>query len=568
METTTTSADQAAPDTPWRRPGRARYALVRLRGIAKVPVTVTEPEPGSVITDHDAPVTTRDGTVLRVNAYRPPGDGPFPVLLCAHPYGKDRLPKRTRRGRYQLSFQYRVLRQTSPMTYSSLTTWEAPDPAWWVQQGYALVTCDLRGAGTSEGTGSLLSRQEGEDIADLVEWAGAQPWSTGAVGMVGVSYLALSQWNGAAQRPPSLKAIAPWEGFTDPYRGLLRPGGYPEVGFLRLWAQGMKQTRQSYSLLDACLDRPLVDDWWRDHTPDLAAIDVPALVCGSFSDNNLHSRGSVDGFERISSAERHLYTHREGKWCAFYRDDAKAAQLQFFDRHLKGADVPVLPVVRLEVRESAGQITEVRAEEEWPLARTEWTPLFLGADGLTTSAPDEAGSIRFAIRDGGVRFGLTFADDVELTGPMALRLHVSVDGTDDVDLCVGVEKWQGDRFVPFEGSYGYGRDRVTTGWLSASLRALDEDRSRPFQPVPRFAHRDPLHPGEVVPVDIALGASSTQFRRGDRLRLVVAGRWLSPRNPLFGQFPANYRTTKRGTCTLHWGPDHDAHLLAPVIPPR
>ena len=78
--------------------------------------------------------------------------------------------------------------------------------------------------------------------------------------------------------------------------------------------------------------------------------------------------------------------------------------------------------------------------------------------------------------------------------------------------------------------------------------------------------RRPLGDGEIVPVDIALGASSTLFRRGDQLRLVVAGRWLWPVNPLTGQFPARYRTNKRGTCTLHWGPDRDAHLLLPVIP--
>lgn len=149
---------------------------------------------------------------------------------------------------------------------------------------------------------------------------------------------------------------------------------------------------------------------------------------------------------------------------------------------------------------------------------------------------------------------------------MALRLHVSVDGTDDVDLVVGVEKWRAGRYIGFEGSYGFGRDRVTTGWLSASLRQLDAERSRPFQPVPTFTERQPLWPGQVVPVDIALGASSTVFRSGEQLRLVVAGRWLWPANPLTGQFPARYRTRTPGTCTLHWGPDHDAHLLLPVIP--
>ena len=108
--------------------------------------------------------------------------------MSAHPYGKDNLPRRRGRG-WRVSVQYRVLRQTARVRFSSLTGWEAPDPAWWAAQGYAVVNCDLRGAGTSEGSAALFSDQEGEDVHDLIEWAGAQPWSTGAVGMIGVSYL-------------------------------------------------------------------------------------------------------------------------------------------------------------------------------------------------------------------------------------------------------------------------------------------------------------------------------------------------------------------------------------------
>ncbi|MFD9080597.1 CocE/NonD family hydrolase C-terminal non-catalytic domain-containing protein [Streptomyces erythrochromogenes] len=79
--------------------------------------------------------------------------------------------------------------------------------------------------------------------------------------------------------------------------------------------------------------------------------------------------------------------------------------------------------------------------------------------------------------------------------------------------------------------------------------------------------REPVPAGEVVPVDIALGASSTLFRAGEQLRLVVAGRWLSPRNPLTGQFPASYRTGTRGRCTLHWGPDRSRDDGFPAFPP-
>jgi uncharacterized protein len=119
--------------------------------------------------------------------------------------------------------------------------------------------------------------------------------------------------------------------------------------------------------------------------------------------------------------------------------------------------------------------------------------------------------------------------------------------------------------VPFEGSYGFGRDRVTTGWLKASLRALDDLESRPFEPVPACTRREPLSAGQVVAADIALGPSATLFRAGETLRLVVAGRWLWPLNPLTGQFPNAYQRGHKGDCSVHWGTDRRARLLIPVI---
>ena len=84
--------------------------------------------------------------------------------------------------------------------------------------------------------------------------------------------------------------------------------------------------------------------------------------------------------------------------------------------------------------------------------------------------------------------------------------------------------------------------------------------------MPACTRRQPLAPGQVVQADIALGPSATLFRAGETLRLVVAGRWLWPRNPLTGQFPAAYQKGPAARCTLHWGPDHQARLLVPVIP--
>src|SRR5919202_928510 len=130
-------------DRPWRRPGALRYALGRLRGFAKPPVTVIDP-PADIVVDRDASIVTRDGTVLRANVFRAADDVRRPVILCIHPYGKDNLP--TRKGnRWTYSPQYHMLRQPNPVAFSAFTGWEAPDPAAWVPRGFAVGNTDLRG---------------------------------------------------------------------------------------------------------------------------------------------------------------------------------------------------------------------------------------------------------------------------------------------------------------------------------------------------------------------------------------------------------------------------------------
>ncbi|WP_242660401.1 CocE/NonD family hydrolase [Mycobacterium mantenii] len=560
-----------ALDRPWRRPGALRYALTRIRGIANPPVSVTDP-PAGLHVERDVAVATRDGTLLRINVFRAGDDGtrtPRPVILSIHPYGKDDLP--TRRGnKTTFSKQYRMIRQPQPVAFSTLTGWEAPDPAWWTAHGFVVVNADSRGCGHSDGTGNLLSREEAEDTYDLVQWIAGQPWSDGNVVMLGVSYLAISQYAVAALQPPALRAICPWEGFTDAYRDLMFPGGVHETGFSRLWSRNLsRDTRQSYDLARMQDEHPLRDEFWRSVAPDLSAIKVPMLVCGSFSDNNLHSRGSIRAFVHSGSDHARLYTHRGGKWTTFYSEAALTEQLRFFRDVLDGA--PASRSVRLEVREDRDTVAAVREEAEWPLAHTRWRPLYLGEAGtLTPEQPETSGHIEFETHSSAASFTWTAPEDVELTGPMVARLWVELSGCDDANLFVGVEKWRWGRFkgrfVGFEGSYGYGRDRVTTGWQRVALRALDPEQSRPAEPVITGTDPRPLSAGELALVEVELGPSATLFRAGEQLRLVVAGRWLSPRNPLTGQFPARYQGSPRGRVILHWGPQRGAHLLIPEIP--
>ncbi len=552
-------------DKPWKRPGARAYARTRVQALRHPPITVY-PMPADVVKDEDVAVQMRDGVTLRLNLYRPANaPGPVPVLLSAHPYRKDALPK-LKRGTWSVNPQFRIMNQPEPLRISDQTSWEAPDPVWWVHHGYAVANLDTRGGGRSEGRGDLLSDQEADDIAQVIAWLADQPWSSGRVGMLGVSYLALSQYKVAALNPPALKAICPWEGFTDAYRDFFTSGGVVENGFARVWLEITKRAaRLNTDLSKERRRHPLRDDWWEALTPDLGKITVPMLVCTSFSDANLHSVGSMRAFQKVGSIERHAYAHRGPKWATFYGAEALEYQRAFFDKHLRGMDVASLPALRLEVRDRRDHVVEVRDEQEWPLARTEWTRLYLGPEAELSPTTTTPGEVTFDLKRDAAAFEYRFSEDTELSGPMNVRLQISTRGVIDPRLFVGVEKWANGLPVPFEGSYGYGRDHVAQGRLRLALRDLAPE-NLPHQPEHSYDAESPIRDGEVMDVVIPLSSSATLFRAGESIRLLVGGRYLQPRNPLFGHFPTHYVPSRSGRATLSWGADAPAYLEVPVVP--
>jgi hypothetical protein len=540
------------------------YAAARSRRIAFPGVRVTAFAAG-IGFQRDVPVVMSDGTRLRANVFRPEASGRFPVILSAHPYGKDALPRRTPLG-YLPPARYRFLRQTGPVSFSAYTSWEAPDPSTWVSRGYAVVNLDLRGFGTSEGTGALLSEQEGRDVAEAIEWAAAQPWSTGKVGLNGVSYLAISQWRPAALRPRHLAAICPWEGFSDVYRDLAYPGGVREDGFMPFWAKMTERSgRVQGRLRDGQLANPNFDNFWAQLAPSLEHIEVPALICGSFSDQGLHTRGAFEAFRRIGSKHRYLYTHRGGKWSTYYSSEAQSVQARFFDCFLKGEENGMRDAapVRLEVRSRGDAVHTVRQEGAWPLSSTRWTPLYLAPGELREHPVEPSTSVRYVAPAGGMQFSLRVPEDLELAGPMKLKLHVELSGATDSHLFIGVRKFEGARHVPFEGSYGFGRDVVSKGWMRLAHRRVDASRSDAYRPFHPCDVAEPLHEGEIAAVEIELLPSSTFFHRGDTLRLDVQGHWFWRRNPFFGTFPGSYAPSPPGTVVVHIGGRYDSHLLVP-----
>lgn len=541
--------------------GTARRNLART---IRPDVRITPP-PRGVCFDRDVAVPVRDGTTLRANVFRPEAEGQYPVLLCAQPYGKDRIPARTRSGR-AVPLQYRLAANDAPMVFSAWTSLEAPDPAFWVPRGYVLVTADLRGWGTSGGVPATFSPREGEDVHDLIEWAAAQPWSNGKVGMTGVSYLAITQWTGAATRPPHLAAINPWEGFTDAYPDFAYPGGIREDGFMVVWSAWQQLLRPKAGSFRAEQKRhPLRDGWWAERRPDLARIDVPALVCASFSDQSLHSRGSFEGFRRIGSTRKWLYTHRAPKWSTYYGQPALDAQARFFDHFLRGDDTGILAEapVRIEVRESLSRIAVIRTADQWPPAQAR--PLVLHLDAADQSLRDTPPPVAAAADAprSGMRFRWRFEQETDVIGPMRLRVRVSAERP-DLTLFAGIRKFHHGREVVFEGSYGFTEDIVTRGWLRASHRAIDEARSTEWEAWHPHDAALPIPHGEAVDLDLTLLPSATRFAAGDQLVLELRDHWFFPANPITGQFPAVYQRPPRQRWTIHTGGATAATLTIPV----
>jgi predicted acyl esterase len=172
----------------------------------------------------------RDGAHLMVNVFRPAGERPSPVVMSVTLYCNDAMPDRV-----GMTFMRIAGVRFGRLQCSRWTGFEAPDPVFWTAAGYAVVQADVRGMHKSEGHAGVLTDGDALDYYDLIEWAARQPWASGAVGLLGVSYLAMSQWRVAALRPPALNAIVPWEGVTDLLREFGYQDGVPETGFISTW---------------------------------------------------------------------------------------------------------------------------------------------------------------------------------------------------------------------------------------------------------------------------------------------------------------------------------------------
>ncbi|MDQ2959900.1 MAG: CocE/NonD family hydrolase [Candidatus Dormibacteraeota bacterium] len=515
-----------------------------------------------MVIDYDTAVTMRDGVEIYVDVFRPDGDEAVAPIIAWGPYGKHGAVK------YDIFPKHGV----DPAWTSSYAGFEAPDPLYWTRHGYAVINADPRGLWNSQGDATFYSSQEARDVYDLIEWAGTQPWSNGKVGMSGVSYLAISQWRAAAEQPPHLAAINPWEGVSDRYRDMSYHGGIPEDSFGPMWRS--RRVPYSTGMVEDTVamqaDHPLFDEYWEGKAPDLSRVEVPAFVVASWSDQGLHTRGTLEGFKRISSQHKWLLVHGRKKWQFYYRPDNVELLRQFFDRFLRGLDsgVDSWPRVRLEVRERFC-VGDTREERDWPLTTAIPRALHLDAQSgkLVDSTTVEESEARYVA--GGsehAEFTHRFSGTTDVVGPMALRLWVEAEGSNDMDLFVAIQKLDDNgQIVPFSFLNALEDGPVALGWLRVSHRALVAERSTPLQPWHGHQREEPLSPGEIVPVDIEIWPSGTRFFAGEQVRLVVQGSDIYT-YPAGTVHMGHSKTRNAGTHVIHTGGRYDSRLLVPVVP--
>ena len=561
-----------------------------------------------MVLDKDVAVPMRDGALLRANVFRPDEGGRFPVLMTLGPYGKDvHLSQFMPEAWEALKGRHPEILKASSCKY---LVFETPDPEMWVPEGYVVVKVDSRGAGKSAGKLDVNSPGEFRDFHDAIEWAAAQPWSNGKVGLLGISYYAAGQWMIAAQRPPHLAAILPWQGTYDFYRARPRQGGILGSGFLRRWwnrsvlrnqhgnpdtpltdlstgerntgpanlsADELAANRVEY--IENLLARPLNGPWYEERSARLDRIQIPALVVANWGGLGLHLRGTILGWLGIASREKWLKVQSGSYFLTFLLPGSVALQRKFLDRYLKGVDNrwEREPKVEVAVRAVDDTVKRVARDTQWPLTGTKWTRFYLDASALTlgATAPDKPASTSYAAIGEGLTFGTApLKRELEFAGPIAAKLWVS-SSTDDMDLFATLRAFdpKGNEITFLSAVEP--RAPVSQGWLRVSQRKLDAKRSTEYQPYHTHDEAQKLKPGEIYEVDVEIWPASLALPAGCRLALTLQGKdferpaesgvqkgsgWFlhdDPRDRPPGTFA--------GTHTVYSGGDRGAYLLLPAI---
>ena len=571
-----------------------------------------------MIEERDLMVTMRDGVKLAIDVYRPDAESRYPVLYAAALHNKD--------------LQGPDIADVLPPQPAHAPLWfgpiEAGDTRRFIAEGYVHVIAQPRGSAKSEGHYG----HEDSDHYDVIEWITQQPWSNGKVGMVGISGYAGEQWRAAAQGHPALKAIFPYDacsayggmfGFRDFFPGgvlhtflyLLEvfstvheprgvptalPGEQEELWRIAMSNPDYKQYINLYNVLTQKgqrtfpMFRTMVNPWEDDDVlakteETFRKIKIPYYTgSGAYAYTyKLHWLGAQNYFQNVEQPKKLLFTgpaHLERPFYE-YHDEI----IRWYDHWLKGEDTGIMdePPVRYWLMGA----NQWRTGTDWPLPETKWTRFYLSHwETMSTELPRENGGEALREPDVFTQMPLTktdkverlrymtapLAEDLTIAGPISLTLHAAIDQDDtnwiivlkDVGPDVSVRTARdGERHVPSD----LPERELTRGWLKASYRALDEERSKPGRPFHKMTRGSiaPVTPGEVVEYQIQILATANQFKAGHRICLNITS--MDAPNGTGAMtgveyIPYHVCSSRAVTHKVYRDSERPSHLLLPVIP--
>ncbi len=503
----------------------------------------------------DVAVVMRDGVRLLADVYRPAAEGEFPVLVSASPYPRQ------------------IQDLGAPMGFI-----EAGASSFFVSRGYVHVIANLRGTGGSDGTFSLFDQTEREDMHDLVEWAGSRPWSDGNVGMIGISYFAMTQLEAAVEQPPHLKAIFPVAVTADLYEAVWHHGllnatffnswlttvGVAAAHGEDLWRgkvlNAMRKALKAQSVhsrlehlngesalaamksfmrarydahpwddlrFAASIEHPVRDAFWdeRNLLTRLDRVDIPVYLGCDWDNAPLHlpSTFSTLAALRHNPDVRVAMLGEHGlswPWESLHHE-----ALAWFDQWLKGADTGITdgPPIRYMLTGA----DEWRTTDTWPPPESSLRELALRWDGLLDEQEGTPGARDYLC----ITRDFQQMPDANLPEDLAPHLQwesapldANLDVVGNIELRLDATLSTSDASliatlldVAPDGTAA----TITAGWLRASLRSVNESASRPGAPVLDCREPIAVPPHQLLSYRIPIVPNAHRFLPGHRIGLVI-----------------------------------------------
>ncbi|KAH3972250.1 hypothetical protein HBH70_002410 [Parastagonospora nodorum] len=581
--------------------------------------------PYIVETDVAVPLKTTSGGIIRCNVYRPKSTkegSKLPVLVTYGPYGKDIHYK---------DFHGKSYAEVNPEHHSDHSVWETPDPGFWTKQDYVIVRADERGLGQSPGFLDTMSRGTSEAFFDVVEWSAEQPWSSGKVGLLGISYYAGSQWRVAARKPKGLAAIVPWEGMSDYYRDRCRHGGILSNKFIDFWwnrqvitnqygrpgraernwgpdtvdgnlSDEVRAKNRQDQTIDTAKNKFRDQTYYASKEYDMSDIEVPLLSVGNWGGILLHLRGNIEGYAHAGSEFKYLRMITGRHDLPFYYTEEVEIQKSFLDAFLKGDDrvgwsvKGKLPPVDIVLRKGdvgfndaeKEKVYERRTENEWPIARTRYTKFFLTPSQSLTqiqpiiNRPQKLSYEALGTLDNPKLLQFTtapFEEETEITGHIVAHLNVSLSPhaagatPSDIDLFLTL------RYISPEGKEVYYTGTagdpipLAKGWLRVSFRKTNPNhpKHREYLPWRDYFSTDvqPVIPGDVYSVDVEVWPTNVVVEKGGKIVFEVS----SGDTQGSGIFQHNHPEDRSeevfgGLNHLHFGGKFENYVTLPIVPPK